>query len=252
MPIKDIEDSIIYKNNIPKHIAIIMDGNGRWAKAHSLPRIAGHKEGIDSVRAITKKCGDIGVKHLSLYTFSSENWSRPIKEVKALMGLLLLTIRREIKDLNKNNVRLTTIGNMGDLPDDARKGMEEGLKITENNSGLNLILALSYGGRQEILKMVQSIARKAINGEIEPEKLSEGDIVNELDTAEIPDPDLLIRTGGDQRISNFLLWQIAYSEIYVTDTYWPEFREKELLDAVADFQDRERRFGHISEQLDET
>ena len=252
MPIKKIEDSIINKNNIPKHIAIIMDGNGRWAKAHSLPRIAGHKEGIDSVRAITKKCGDIGVKHLSLYTFSSENWSRPIKEVKALMGLLLLTIRREIKDLNKNNVRLTTIGNMSDLPDDARKGMEEGLKITENNSGLNLILALSYGGRQEILKMVQSIARKAINGEIEPEKLSESDIVNELDTAKIPDPDLLIRTGGDQRISNFLLWQIAYSEIYVTDTYWPEFKEKELLDAVADFQDRERRFGRISEQLDET
>jgi len=252
MPIKNIEDSIINKNNIPKHIAIIMDGNGRWAKAHSLPRIAGHKEGIDSVRAITKKCGDIGVKHLSLYTFSSENWSRPLKEVKALMGLLLLTIRREIKDLNKNNVRLTTIGNMGDLPDDARKGMEEGLKITENNSGLNLILALSYGGRQEILKMVQSIARKAVNGEIEPEKLSEGDIVNELDTAKIPDPDLLIRTGGDQRISNFLLWQIAYSEIYVTDTYWPEFKEKELLDAVADFQDRERRFGRISEQLDKT
>ena len=139
---------------------------------------------------------------------------------------------------------------MGDLPDDARKGMEEGLKITENNSGLNLILALSYGGRQEILKMVQSIARKAVNGEIKPDKLSESDIVNELDTANIPDPDLLIRTGGDQRISNFLLWQIAYSEIYVTDTYWPEFKEKELLDAVADFQDRERRFGCISEQLE--
>ena len=251
MPIKDIENSNINNNNIPKHIAIIMDGNGRWAKEHSLPRIAGHKEGIDSVRAITKKCGDIGVKHLSLYTFSSENWSRPIKEVKALMGLLLLTIRREIKDLNKNNVRLTTIGNMGDLPDDARKGMEEGLKITENNSGLNLILALSYGGRQEILKMVQSIARKAVNGEIKPDKLSESDIVNELDTANIPDPDLLIRTGGDQRFSIFLLWQIAYSEIYVTDTYWPEFKEKELLYAVADFQDRERRFGRISEQLDE-
>jgi len=252
MPIKDIKDSIIDKNNIPKHIAIIMDGNGRWAKAHSLPRIAGHKEGIVSVRAITKICGDIGVKHLSLYTFSSENWRRPKNEVKALMRLLLLTIRREIKDLNKNNVRLTTIGNMGDLPDDARKGMEEGLKITEKNSGLNLILALSYGGRQEILKMVQSIARKALNGEIEPEKISEDNIVNELDTAKIPDPDLLIRTGGELRISNFLLWQIAYSEIYVTDIYWPEFREKELLDAVADFQARERRFGHISEQLDKT
>jgi len=252
MPIKGIEDSIIDKNNIPKHIAIIMDGNGRWAKAHSLPRIAGHKEGIVSVRAITKICGDIGVKHLSLYTFSSENWRRPKNEVKALMRLLLLTIRREIKDLNKNNVRLTTIGNMGDLPDDARKGMEEGLKITEKNSGLNLILALSYGGRQEIIKMVQSIARKALNGEIEPEKISEDNIVNELDTAKIPDPELLIRTGGELRISNFLLWQIAYSEIYVTDIYWPEFREKELLDAVADFQARERRFGHISEQLDET
>jgi len=252
MSIKDVEDSIIDKNNIPKHIAIIMDGNGRWAKAHSLPRIAGHKEGIVSVRAITKICGDIGVKHLSLYTFSSENWRRPKNEVKALMRLLLLTIRREIKDLNKNNVRLTTIGNIGDLPDDARKGMEEGLKITEKNSGLNLILALSYGGRQEILKMVQSIARKALNGEIEPEKISEDNIVNELDTAKIPDPELLIRTGGELRISNFLLWQIAYSEIYVTDIYWPEFREKELLDAVADFQARERRFGHISEQLDET
>ncbi len=252
MPIKDIKDSIIDKNNIPKHIAIIMDGNGRWAKVHSLPRIAGHKEGIISVRAITKICGDIGVKHLSLYTFSSENWRRPKNEVKALMRLLLLTIRREIKDLNKNNVRLTTIGNIGDLPDDARKGMEEGLKITEKNSGLNLILALSYGGRQEILKMVQSIARKALNGEIEPEKISEDNIVNELDTAKIPDPDLLIRTGGELRISNFLLWQIAYSEIYVTDIYWPEFREKELLDAVAEFQARERRFGHISEQLDET
>ena len=252
MPIKDIKDSIIDKNNIPKHIAIIMDGNGRWAKVHSLPRIAGHKEGIISVRAITKICGDIGVKHLSLYTFSSENWRRPKNEVKALMRLLLLTIRREIKDLNKNNVRLTTIGNMGDLPDDARKGMEEGLKITEKNSGLNLILALSYGGRQEIIKMVQSIARKALNGEIEPEKISEDNIVNELDTAKIPDPELLIRTGGELRISNFLLWQIAYSEIYVTDIYWPEFREKELLDAVADFQARERRFGHISEQLDET
>ena len=141
---------------------------------------------------------------------------------------------------------------MGDLPDDARKAMEEGLKITENNTGLNLILALSYGGRQEILKMVQSIAKKVVNGEIKPEELSVSDIINELDTADIPDPDLLIRTGGERRISNFLLWQIAYSEIYVTDTYWPEFREKELLDALTDFQDRERRFGHISEQLNET
>ena len=249
MPIKDIENSNIINNNIPKHIAIIMDGNGRWAKAHSLPRIAGHKEGIDSVRAITKKCGDIGVKHLSLYTFSSENWSRPIKEVKALMGLLLLTIRREIKDLNKNNVRLTTIGNMGDLPDDARKGMEEGLKITENNSGLNLILALSYGGRQEILKMVQSIAIKAVNGEIEPDKISEVDIINELDTAKIPDPDLLIRTGGEQRISNFLLWQLAYTELYFSEILWPEFTGGDFVKALNWYATRQRRFGKTQVQV---
>ena len=232
-------------NNIPEHIAIIMDGNGRWAQRSSLPRIAGHKEGISSVRAITKKCDEIGIKYLSLYTFSSENWNRPRGEVKALMHLLLSTIRHEIKDLNKNNVRLMTIGNLNELPDNARKGMEEGLESTKNNSGLNLILALSYGSRNEILRMVKNIATKAINGEADPNKIEESDIISELDTSNIPDPDLLIRTGGEFRLSNFLLWQIAYSEIYVTKKYWPEFRENELLKAIEDYQNRDRRFGKI-------
>ena len=232
-------------NNIPEHIAIIMDGNGRWAQRSSLPRIAGHKEGISSVRAITKKCDEIGIKYLSLYTFSSENWKRPRGEVKALMRLLLSTIRHEIKDLNKNNVRLMTIGNLNELPDNARKGMEEGLESTKNNSGLNLILALSYGSRNEILRMVKNIATKAINGEADPNKIKESDIIRELDTSNIPDPDLLIRTGGEFRLSNFLLWQIAYSEIYVTKKYWPEFRENELLKAIEDYQNRDRRFGKI-------
>ena len=232
-------------NNIPEHIAIIMDGNGRWAQRSSLPRIAGHKEGISSVRAITKKCDEIGIKYLSLYTFSSENWNRPRGEVKALMRLLLSTIRYEIKELNKNNVRLMTIGNLNELPDNARKGMEEGLESTKNNSGLNLILALSYGSRNEILRMVKNIATKAINGEADPNKIEESDIIRELDTSNIPDPDLLIRTGGEFRLSNFLLWQIAYSEIYVTKKYWPEFRENELLKAIEDYQNRDRRFGKI-------
>ena len=232
-------------NNIPEHIAIIMDGNGRWAQRSSLPRIAGHKEGISSVRAITKKCDEIGIKYLSLYTFSSENWKRPRGEVKALMRLLLSTIRYEIKELNKNNVRLMTIGNLNELPDNARKGMEEGLESTKNNSGLNLILALSYGSRNEILRMVKNIATKAINGEADPNKIEESDIIRELDTSNIPDPDLLIRTGGEFRLSNFLLWQIAYSEIYVTKKYWPEFRENELLKAIEDYQNRDRRFGKI-------
>jgi len=236
----------VLDNKTPEHIAIIMDGNGRWAKKSSLPRIAGHKEGIGSVRAITKKCDEIGVKYLSLYTFSSENWKRPRSEVKALMRLLLTTIRREIKDLNKNNVRLMTIGDLNELPDDARRGMEEGIELTKHNSGLNLILALSYGSRNEILRMVKNITAKVMNGEINPNKINESDITRELDTSNIPDPDLLIRTGGEFRLSNFLLWQIAYSEIYVTDKYWPEFRENELLKALDDYYNRDRRYGKVS------
>ena len=242
----NVLDKNFSDSKIPEHISIIMDGNGRWAKKNSLPRISGHKKGIGSVRAITKKCDEIGIKYLSLYTFSSENWKRPRSEVKALMRLLLTTIRHEIKDLNKNNVRLMTIGNLNDLPDDAKKGMEEGLELTKNNSGLNLILALSYGSRNEILRMVKSITAKVMDGDISPNKIKESDIISELDTSNIPDPDLLIRTGGEFRLSNFLLWQIAYSEIYVTEKYWPEFRENELLKAIEDYQSRDRRFGKVS------
>tara|TARA_B100001250_G_C19763680_1_gene773673 strand:+ start:192 stop:926 length:735 start_codon:yes stop_codon:yes gene_type:complete len=242
----NVLDKNFSDSKIPEHISIIMDGNGRWAKKNSLPRISGHKKGIGSVRAITKKCDEIGIKYLSLYTFSSENWKRPRSEVKALMRLLLTTIRHEIKDLNKNNVRLMTIGNLNDLPDDAKKGMEEGLELTKNNSGLNLILALSYGSRNEILRMVKSITTKVMDGAISPNKIKESDIISELDTSNIPDPDLLIRTGGEFRLSNFLLWQIAYSEIYVTEKYWPEFRENELLKAIEDYQSRDRRFGKVS------
>ena len=242
----NVLDKNFSDSKIPEHISIIMDGNGRWAKKNSLPRISGHKKGVGSVRAITKKCDEIGIKYLSLYTFSSENWKRPRSEVKALMRLLLTTIRHEIKDLNKNNVRLMTIGNLNDLPDDAKKGMEEGLELTKNNSGLNLILALSYGSRNEILRMVKSITTKVMDGAISPNKIKESDIISELDTSNIPDPDLLIRTGGEFRLSNFLLWQIAYSEIYVTEKYWPDFRENELLKAIEDYQSRDRRFGKVS------
>ena len=242
----NVLDKNFSDSKIPEHISIIMDGNGRWAKKNSLPRISGHKKGVGSVRAITKKCDEIGIKYLSLYTFSSENWKRPRSEVKALMRLLLTTIRHEIKDLNKNNVRLMTIGNLNDLPDDAKKEMEEGLELTKNNSGLNLILALSYGSRNEILRMVKSITAKVMDGDISPNKIKESDIISELDTSNIPDPDLLIRTGGEFRLSNFLLWQIAYSEIYVTEKYWPEFRENELLKAIEDYQSRDRRFGKVS------
>ena len=242
----NVLDKNFSDSKIPEHISIIMDGNGRWAKKNSLPRISGHKKGIGSVRAITKKCDEIGIKYLSLYTFSSENWKRPRSEVKALMRLLLTTIRHEIKDLNKNNVRLMTIGNLNDLPDDAKKEMEEGLELTKNNSGLNLIMALSYGSRNEILRMVKSIAAKVMDGDISPNKIKESDIISELDTSNIPDPDLLIRTGGEFRLSNFLLWQIAYSEIYVTEKYWPDFRENELLKAIEDYQSRDRRFGKVS------
>lgn len=239
---------LIKKNaNIPIHIAIIMDGNGRWAKQRSLPRVAGHREGINSVREITRICGEIGIKHLTLYTFSTENWLRPQTEVSALMKLLLTTIRKEVKSLHKNNVKLTTIGAFSDLPKSARKGIEEGIEITKNNTGLNLNLALSYGSRQEIMQAVQQIAHKVDIGELKVDEINQEQFENLLYTNKMSDPDFLIRTGGEFRVSNFLLWQIAYTEIYVTDTYWPAFREKELLEAIIDFQSRERRFGKIAE-----
>jgi len=238
---------LIKKNaNLPVHIAIIMDGNGRWAKQRSLPRVAGHREGINSVRELTRVCGEIGIKHLTLYTFSTENWGRPKTEVSALMNLLLMSIRKEIKNLDKNNVKLTTIGAFEDLPKSARKGIEEGIELTKNNTGLNLNLALSYGSRQEIIQAIQQIAKMVDLGKLKVDDITLEKFESLLYTNKMPDPDFLIRTGGEFRVSNFLLWQIAYSEIYVTDTYWPAFREKELLEAILEFQSRERRYGKLA------
>jgi undecaprenyl diphosphate synthase len=244
---KELRELIKKNATLPEHIAIIMDGNGRWAKQRSLPRFAGHREGINSVREITRICGEIGIKHLTLYTFSKENWARPQTEVSALMKLLLTSIRKEIKNLHENDVKLTTIGAFQDLPKSARKGIEEGIEITKDNTGLNLNLALSYGSRQEIMQAIQHIAKMVDSGSLKVDDINQENFENLLYTNKMPDPDLLIRTGGEFRVSNFLLWQIAYTEIFVTETFWPAFREIELLEAITDFQSRERRFGKVAE-----
>ena len=244
-----LSKAILDHGNIPVHIAIVMDGNGRWAKKRLLPRIAGHREGINSVRKVTRICGEIGIKHLTLYTFSKENWNRPRKEVSAIMQLLLSTIRAEVKNLHKNNVRLSVIGQINDLTADARQGMLEGVELTRNNTGLNLNLALSYGSRQEITTALRTLIDKVLAGELEPDAIDEKMISKHLYTSQMPDPDLLIRTGGDFRISNFLLWQMAYTEVFVTPVFWPDFRERELLEAIGEYQKRERRFGMVSEQI---
>lgn len=249
MTSSNIESMDISSDRLPDHIAIIMDGNGRWAKQRGLPRITGHSEGINSVREITRVCGEIGIKHLTLYTFSQENWSRPAAEVSALMKLLLKTIRKEVENLHEKNVRLTAIGSVSDLPDDARRGIEDGIALTRDNSGLNLNLALSYGGRQELMIAMKKIGERMKNGNIDSEEIDEDLVSSMLQTSEIPDPDLLIRTGGEYRISNFLLWQIAYTELFVSSKYWPEFREDDLLEAINIYQDRERRYGKVSEQV---
>ena len=236
-------------NNIPRHIAIIMDGNGRWANAKGLPRIAGHREGVRTVRKITEICGELNVKILTLYTFSSENWNRPANEVSALMKLLLSSLRKEVKNLMKNNVRFTVIGNINELEFNVQNELIDAIHKTKNNTGLNLNLALSYGSRQEIICAVKKLIDKVSEGGIKVDEIDESVFSNLLYTRNIPDPDLLIRTGGEFRISNFLLWQIAYTEIHVTDTSWPAFGKKELIEAIYEYQNRDRRFGKISEQL---
>lgn len=244
-----LKDTILSQGRLPVHIAIIMDGNGRWAKQRNRNRLSGHREGIKSVREITEICGEIGIRHLTLYTFSTENWARPKGEVSALMKLLLKTIQGEINSLHKNNVRLTTIGTLEDLPADAQSGIRDGIDLTRNNTGLNLNLALSYGSRQELVRAFQQISDEILAGRLTSAEIDQSVIIKHLYTADIPDPDLLIRTGGEYRLSNFLLWQSAYTELYVTQTYWPAFREMELYEAIAEFQSRERRFGKVSEQL---
>jgi undecaprenyl diphosphate synthase len=235
----------IDQHQIPEHIAIIMDGNGRWARAKTLPRIAGHKQGVKAVRNITEICGELGVKYLTLYTFSEENWNRPQMEVSALMKLLVSSLKREVRDLDKNNVRFTVIGDVSKMDKFVQNELNEAIELTRNNDGLNLNLALSYGGRQEIITAFKQLYSQ-INSSAE---ITEALFESHLYTSNIPDPDLLIRTGGEMRVSNFLLWQIAYTEFHITNTFWPAFGRKELLMAISDYQQRERRFGKISEQI---
>ena len=239
----------INTNNVPKHIAIIMDGNGRWAKQQGEDRIYGHYEGVNSVRSVVKGAGEIGVKYITLYAFSTENWNRPIEEVAALMELLVSTISMETPELHKKNVRLQAIGNINSLPPSCIDELNESINMTANNTGLTLVLALSYSSKWEIINAVKHIASDAKNNELNIEDITEQHIQKYLCTKDIPDPELMIRTSGENRISNFLLWQLAYAEFYFTETLWPDFREEDLFTAVLNYQNRERRFGKTSEQL---
>lgn len=235
--------------NIPSHIAIIMDGNGRWAKQRGLPRVAGHRTGVETVRDIVEACSQIGVKYLTLYTFSTENWKRPRKEVSTLMRLLLKNLKDRVDELHENNVRLTCIGDIKTLPVEVQKQLFDDIERTKNNNGLTLNLALSYSGRWELIEALKSISKQVSEGKFKPDEINEQIISENLTTNNMPDPDLVIRTSGEFRVSNFLLWQIAYSEFVILDVFWPEFSRSHLYDAITSFQKRERRFGKVSEQL---
>ncbi|MGB8704684.1 MAG: isoprenyl transferase [Gillisia sp.] len=234
---------------LPKHISIIMDGNGRWAKQQSLLRAVGHEEGTKSVRDTVEGCAEIGVENLTLYAFSTENWNRPKREVDTLMRLLVTSLKKEIKTLLDNNIRLEAIGRLENLPRKAQRELKEVIEKTSHNSRMTLTLALSYGSREEILHAVKEICTKTINQEISVEDIDESIINQHLYTRKLPDVDLLIRTSGEQRISNFLLWQIAYAELYFTNILWPDFRREDLYEAIYNYQTRERRFGKTSEQI---
>ena len=234
------------KDKLPKHVAIIMDGNGRWAKKHLLSRIKGHEKGSEAVRTIVRACREIGIAYLTLYAFSTENWQRPKSEVDALMTLLVRFLKSEQKELAENDIRLHVIGQMERLPTNVQRALRETMRLTRSNSALQLNLALSYGSRAEIIRMARELAQKSKNGEIDAGAIDDDTVAQHLYTKGIPDPDLLIRTSGEMRISNFLLWQIAYSEIYVTPTYWPDFGKDEFLDIMLAYQKRERRYGRVS------
>ncbi len=238
-------------SRIPAHIAIIMDGNGRWATARGLDRSAGHVEGVNTVRRITEAASETGVKYLTLYTFSTENWNRPQAEVDALMDLIVVAIERETPDLIKNNVSLRMIGDIDRMPPGARKRLEQCIADTAHCTGLTLALALSYSARWDIVQATRSLAEDAATGTISPADINDEAVASRLSTAFMPDPDLLIRTGGDMRVSNYLLWEIAYTEIVVTPTYWPDFSKRDFIDAIADFQHRQRRFGLTGEQIEQ-
>lgn len=234
---------------VPMHIAIIMDGNGRWAKSHSMARSMGHAEGVNTVRTITEAAVEVGVKYLTLYAFSTENWNRPREEVDALMHLIVMAIERETPDLIKNNVKLSMIGDFTRMPQEALDRLRRCMSDTGHCTGLVLNLALSYSARWEITEAARAIARDVASGVLDPESITAETISCHLSTFGMPDPDMLIRTGGDMRVSNFLLWQIAYSEIFVTQTYWPEYSKEDFYRSIIEFQSRERRFGLTSEQI---
>lgn len=236
-------------NNLPRHIAVIMDGNGRWAKKKGALRIFGHRNAVQAVRDVTEGCGEIGIQYLTLYAFSTENWGRPKAEIDGLMELLVNTLKQEIKTLMDNQVKLITIGETSHLPVECQKNLQWAKETTQHNSGLKLILALSYSGRWELVEAVKSIVANIQSGKVKETEINENLINQHLQTAGIPDPELLIRTSGEMRISNFLLWQIAYTELYITPTLWPDFRKENLYEAIWAYQQRERRFGKTSEQL---
>ena len=234
---------------IPEHIAIIMDGNGRWAKSQGQDRIFGHTKGVDAVRETLRAAADLKVKFLTLYAFSTENWNRPKEEVEGLMNLLVMSLANELEELNENGVRLQAIGNIKGLPKECQESLEEAIIQTRNNTSITLVLALNYSSKWEIEEMVKSIAKQIKKDSISLDEIDENLISEELTTKEIPDPELLIRTSGEHRVINFLLWQIAYTEFYFLDIFWPEFGKKQLIEAIYDYQNRERRFGLVSEQL---
>jgi len=242
----------LLKEHLPKHVAIIMDGNGRWAKAKGKPRAFGHEAGFRAVRSIVEACARLEIPYLTLYAFSTENWFRPKKEVDILMRILLSALKSELETMQKNNIKLQTVGGISTLPGVILEELERVVEQTSQNTGMVLTLALSYGGREELVSMAKVLAEKVKNGLIHEQDIDESVVNEHLYTAEMPDVDLLIRTSGEMRISNFLLWQSAYAELYFTERYWPDFREEHLLEALTDYQNRERRFGKTSEQLEKT
>jgi undecaprenyl diphosphate synthase len=246
---KKLQDSLKSSGEIPKHIAVIMDGNGRWAQERSKMRTFGHRQGVHSVRDIVEACGQLGVKYLTLYTFSTENWKRPQSEVTILMRLLIKALKDETDKLHENNVRLMAIGDLNTLPDKVLKEMKDAIKKTENNKLMTLILAISYSGRWDIINAVKNIAQNYKRNKISLEDINEATFSNFLLTNGIPDPDLLIRTGGEYRISNFLLWELAYTELYIDNSFWPDFRRNNLYNAIREYQKRERRFGMTTKQI---
>jgi undecaprenyl diphosphate synthase len=236
-------------NKLPQHVAVIMDGNGRWAKEHGKPRIFGHRNGVRSVREVSEAAAEIGIPYLTLYAFSTENWNRPRLEVNALMDMLVHTLQAELETMNKNNIRLAAIGDIDKLPKATNKALLNGIANTSTNTRMTLTLALNYSARWEITEAMKKVAELAAKGELNPQDIDQPKVSSLLSTHQMPDPELLIRTSGEHRISNFLLWQIAYTELYFSDVYWPDFDKEEFYNAILSYQQRERRFGKISEQL---